>query len=85
MTQHKKYQGVMPSYRKDVTTFKIIDRALVDDEQWYTVQVHPDMRSWVREQTETLWHEHIDQKWYKVANTFDIHEKLYTMMAVRWS
>jgi len=85
MTQHKKYNGVVPPYRKDVTKFKIIDQAKVDDDQWYTVQVHPDMRSWVLSQPETLWHEHLDQRWYTVANTFDIHEKMYTMLVVRWS
>lgn len=81
----KKYQGVMPSYRNNVTNFKIIDQALVDDEQWYTVQVNPDIRPWVRQQPENMWHEHIDQRWYKVANTFDMHEKVYTMLAVKWS
>lgn len=68
-----------------MTTFKIIDQTLVDDEQWYTVQVHPDIRLWVRQQPENMWQEHIDQRWYKVANTFDIHEKVYTMLAMRWS
>lgn len=85
MKKHRKYNGVMPPYRKDVNKFKIIDQAKVDDAQWYTVQVHPDIRSWMCYQPEELWHEHIDQRWYKVANTFDIHEKVYTMLAMRWS
>lgn len=83
--QHKKYQGVMPPYRNNVTNFKIIDQAIVDNDQWYTVQVHPDIRSWMRLQPTELWHEHLDQRWYKVANTFDIHEKIYSMLAMRWS
>ncbi len=84
-TKHKKLNGVVPPYRNDVTKFKIIDQALVDDEQWYTVQVHPEIRSWVTTQHKSMWHEHIDQRWYKVANTFDVHEKVYTMLALTWS
>jgi hypothetical protein len=75
----------MPPYRTDVTKFKIIDQALVDNEQWYTIQVHPDLRHWMYEQHKSMWYEHIDQGRYRVANTFDVHEKIYTMLAVRWS
>lgn len=85
LIKHKKYQGVVPPYRNDVTKFKIIDQALVDDEPWYTVQVHPGISVWVRSQPEKMWQEHIDQRWYTVANTFDVHEKIYTMLALTWS
>ena len=75
----------MPSYKSNVNKFKIIDKALVDGDQWYTVQVHPDLRSWVRQQPERMWQEHIDARWYKVANTFDMHSKIYTMLILRCS
>lgn len=85
--KHKKLKGVMPSYKADVGRFKIINRALVDGEQWYTVQVHPDVKPWIYEQPnrDKLWYNHIDNRWYTVANTFDMHEKIYTMLALRWS
>lgn len=68
-----------------MTNFKIIEQALVDDEQWYTVQVHPKIRSWMRSQPESMWYEHIDARWYTVANTFDIHVKIYTMLVLHFS
>jgi len=81
-----RYDGVMPS-RKAVIKgmIEIQDKAEVDGDTWYVVQVNPRVCPWIREQNKDLWYEHIDQRWYKVANTFDVHEKLYSMLALRWS
>lgn len=86
MKKHKKYIGMMPS-RKAVIKgmIEIQDKAEVDGDTWYVVQVNPRVCPWIREQNKDLWHEHIDQRWYTVANTFDVHEKIYTMLALTWS
>jgi len=67
------------------TKFKIYDKALVDGDQWYTVGCTPDVSEWMRTQPESLWHEHIDEKWTIHLNRFDIHEKIYTQMGLKWS
>ena len=65
---------------------EIIDQALVDNEQWYVIQVEPRVVPWVREQNQELWYEHFTcNQQYRVLDTFDVHEKLYTMMAMKWS
>jgi len=85
MRIHKKLKGSIPAHSNGVTNFKIVDQALVDGNPWFTVQVHPDIRSWIYSQPEAMWQQHIDSNWYTVANTFDVHEKLYMIIALRWS
>ena len=66
---------------------RILDQAEVDGETWYVVQCKPSyVSSWLQEQDPSLWHrhEHVDTKWYIHFNVFDMHEKLYTMMVLKW-
>jgi hypothetical protein len=80
------YKGVMPPYRSILkNNFEVCDNALVDGEQWYTVQVMPCVQEWVKQQEKNFWYEHFTANNYKVVNTFDMHERLYTMLALRWS
>lgn len=65
--------------------FEIRDQAPVDGRTWYTVSCSYDASQWIRRQSRTLWHEHINGKWDVIHNTFDIDEKLYTLLALRWS
>ena len=65
--------------------FDIRDQAQVDGRTWYTVYCTHEASQWIRRQSRTLWHEHIHKKWDVIHNTFDIDEKLYTMLALRWS
>ena len=65
--------------------FDIRDQALVDGRTWYTVYCSYDASQWIRRQSRTLWHEHINSKWDVIHNTFDIDEKLYTLLALRWT
>lgn len=65
--------------------FKIHDKAIVDGEQWYTVGCRKDVSAWLRTQPKGLWHEHIDARWTIHLNQFDIHEKIYTQLALKWS
>ena len=69
------------------TAIRILDSATVDGETWYTVQCKPSYVSgWVQEQDPKLWRrvDYIDLKWYAHFNVFDIHEKLYTMLMLKW-
>jgi hypothetical protein len=61
--------------------FTILDQAQVDGETWYTVSCAKEVCIWMREQPEELQYWHRDLMWNKI----DIHEKLYTWMALRWA
>jgi hypothetical protein len=66
--------------------FSILDQAQVDGETWYTVAVYANEVSiWLREQSQELQHSHDDNLRYLFKPTFDIHEKLYTLLALKWS
>jgi hypothetical protein len=64
-------------------SFRVVDSAIVDDAVWYTVRVyrHP-CRNWLRETKADLRWEHPHEGPH--GTYFDIHEKLYTMLALRW-
>lgn len=86
ITVHKKYHGVMPPHKIVILgNFEIMQTAEVDGETWYTVQVIPRITPWVRTQNPNLWYEHHTSHNYKVLDTFDMHEKLYNMLILRWS
>ena len=66
--------------------FKIHDESVVDGEIWYTVGCFDDTSEWLRSQDHKLWYEHIvTQMESGYYNTFDVHEKLYTMLALKWT
>lgn len=65
--------------------FEIIDSALVDGEQWHTVRCAKEVSAWVRTMNEQQWCEHIDQRGYIDRNVFDMNERLYTMLGMKWS
>jgi len=85
-TIHRPYPGVMPP-RKAVmkTNFEVQGCVEGEHGKSYLVQVEPKVTSWIKEQSKDLWHEHLTESKYKVLDTFEIHEKLYSMMALRWS
>ena len=65
--------------------FNINDQAQVDGETWYTVTCIKEVSAWIRNQPKELQYSHIDKAWTEYANKFDIHEKLYTILALKWS
>ena len=65
--------------------FTILDQAPVDGATWYTVSCANEVSTWLREQSKELQHSHIDNNRYFFVTKFDIHEKLYTLLALRWS
>jgi energy-coupling factor transporter ATP-binding protein EcfA2 len=72
--------GAMPERCK----FKITDRTLVDGEQWYTVECNKIISTWIRSQSSDMFYELTDGTW-EFINIFEIHGKLYTVLALRWS
>ena len=63
----------------------IVDRAIVDDEQWYTIEVKGiEILRWLREQegAERDWHHTKDIS--GIYNLIDIKETLYTLLVLRW-
>ena len=86
LTGRRPYEGVMPPSKAVILgNFEIHSSAQVDDETWYTVQVTPRVTKWIREQNSSMWYSHKTANNYKVLDTFDIHNKLYTMMAIKFS
>ena len=86
MKMYKKYHGVMPPPKAVIKdNFEVFTSTQVDDECWYTVQVIPRVSTWIREQPNELWYNHITPSQYKVLDTFDINEKLYLLMVLKWA
>ena len=68
---------------------EVLDTATVDGDKWYTISLLRDASIWLREtytdSEYTLWFEHRGDTWTNRFNVIDIHEKVYTMLALRWS
>ena len=69
--------------------FSITDQAQVDGATWYTITCTKDVSAWLRDQPRELQYLHQDLSWDPgwaiFADKVDIHEKLYTMLALKWS
>ena len=67
----------------------VLTKSIVDGDQWYTVGCSKEASMWVREtfahHENKLWFENIDQRWQLNRNVYDMHEKLYTMLVMRWT
>lgn len=86
MSNRNPYSGVMPPQKSVIKNyFEVQDNAVVDGCQWYTIQVNPRVSPWIKEQNKELWFNHITPNHYKVLDTFDVHEKLFTMLAIKWT
>ena len=64
--------------------FKIRHQCQVDGHTWYTVSCTREVAKWIRSQDREIWHEHINSSLAAIHNIFDIHEKLYTLLALKW-
>ena len=62
----------------------VVDKAIVDNEQWYTVEVRgSDIIKWLREQDAASdWH--LTKDISGIYNLVDIKETLYTLLVLRW-
>jgi hypothetical protein len=64
--------------------FEIVDDAIVDDEQWFTVRIiDQQCVDWVRNISPKQQWEHPGMG--IIGCLFDIHEKIYTLLALKWS
>lgn len=62
---------------------KVVDTAQVDGKPWYTIRCNLEISKWIRVQ-EGDWQEHLDQNWNVWANTFDLSEELYILLALKF-
>lgn len=65
-------------------SYRDVAHATVDDHEWYTVKCNIETATWVRQQNKEMWYEHIDSNWTVYKNMFDIHEKIYTMLQLKF-
>ena len=79
-----KYSTLLPLRAVQRHSYEIIDQGQVDNERWYVVQAEPKVALWMRAQNKDLWYDYKVGS-YRVLDTFDVHEKLYTMMALTWA
>jgi hypothetical protein len=63
---------------------KVVAKANVDGFPWYTVKCSKEAASWLRQQGQEQWHQHIDHNWYTVSGMFDIDEETYIMLKLQW-
>ena len=64
----------------------IVDSALVDDQQWYTVQVNDsEIIRWLRAQEDAQREWHLTANISGIYNLVDIKETLYALLVIRWS
>jgi hypothetical protein len=65
--------------------FVIHTQAQVDGETWYTVGLNKEVCEWLHTQPAELFHEYPGVIWRFSVYEYDIHEKLYTILALRWA
>lgn len=67
-----------------VKHFEVVDQALVDDEQWYTIITQrPGCAQWIRTHDDSLQYEH--QGRHTIGYIFDIHQHLYLMLGLKFT
>lgn len=78
------YAHVIQMVQLPIPKFKILADAIVDDEQWYTVRIYrPEIMEWVNEQN-PLWRDELRDT-YPYGRQWDVHEKLFMLMSLKWS
>lgn len=76
--------GVQPINPLKPPNFKILTTAIVDGEQWYRVRIYyPKIMDWVNSQNKDWQVEIKDQ--YPYGRQWDINEKLFMLLSMRWS
>lgn len=62
---------------------KELATAEVDGMMWHTVECNTEPSRWLRTQKPEQWYEHSDARW--PFTTFDISDRLYTFMRIKFS
>jgi hypothetical protein len=61
-------------------------KAEVDGELWYTVKCNKEAGAWIRSlPKEGNWFEHIDSQWYVYQHMFDLHERVYVQLGLKFT
>lgn len=69
--------------KPEIPNYKILADSLVDGEQWYTVRVYkPWIMDWISGQPHE-WQVELKNT-YPHGRQWDVHEKLLTMISLRW-
>lgn len=64
--------------------YTLVSEGTVDNFSWYTVKCTSSISDWIKNQSKELWFEHISKDWKFYRNTFDVHEKLLTMLQLKY-
>jgi len=77
------YQQLLAEYFHEFRSpaYEQVSSELVDGERWMTVKCNKETAAWVREQNKKYVYEHSGS----YQSLFDIHEKLYTMLKIRFT
>ena len=75
------------------TNIKLLETSQVSGATWYTVSLSRAASVWVREEYpsyESKWWKHLEMGCERFPsleqfNVYDVHEKFYTIMQLRWS
>lgn len=66
--------------------FSILTTTTVDNSTWYTISCTDEVAKWIREtyadSNNDTWYSHRGLRYRR--QRFDIHEKIYTMLSLRW-
>ncbi len=80
---------ILPKKPGPNENYSVLTKAVVDGDQWYTVRCSKETSVWFRatypQHENKMWFENIDQQWQLNKNVYDMHEKLYTILAMRWA
>ena len=88
MTGKSYYTNHLLNSMANRVQFTIVTSAIVDDEQWHTVMISAfssQVSKWLREQDPQLVTEISDPgRNFGIDSVFDIHDKVYTMMVLKF-
>jgi phage tail sheath gpL-like len=66
--------------------FTFVDSAIVDGEQWYTIEPRDsDIWGWIKQQESQRWVEHTAGYAECTQFCIDMDEHLYSLLLLRWS
>ena len=79
-----------PYSRSKTIPYCLLDSAVVDGVEWYTVQCNESVGAWIRAQNSGLYYNHSTYGYHDAYqlhsdNIFDIHRSLYIMLGLVWS
>jgi hypothetical protein len=59
----------------------VLDQTQVDQDSWYTVDIDPEIATWVRQQCSEHWYEHPGHRFRSIM---EVHEHLYTLIRLKF-